>query len=163
VGTILIAVGCGALLAAARVEAGVAWISAACALIGMGLGPLATSQMLAVQHAAPETERGVASSLVPFFRALGGALGVGALGGLLSAGLHRHLGTAADAAGRLIAGHGGALPPGLTPFAVRHAIAGSLLPVFGVLLVLALVNVVVAGRFPGRAQDPAEQTPRPAA
>jgi MFS family permease len=163
VGTILIAVGCGALLAAARVEAGVAWISAACALIGMGLGPLATSQMLAVQHAAPETERGVASSLVPFFRALGGALGVGALGGLLSAGLNRHLGTAADAAGRLIAGHEGTLPPGVTPLAVRHAIAGSLLPVFGVLLVLALVNVIVASRFPGRAHDPAEQTPRPAA
>src|SRR5262249_20411746 len=54
VGTLLIAVGCAALLAAARAEAGVAWISAACALVGMGLGPVATSQMLAVQHAAPE-------------------------------------------------------------------------------------------------------------
>jgi MFS family permease len=89
VGTILIFVGCAALMAAALAEARVAWISAACALIGMGLGPLATSQMLAVQHAAPETERGVASSLVPFFRALGGALGVGTLGGLLSSGLDR--------------------------------------------------------------------------
>src|SRR5262249_48952497 len=101
VGTLLIAVGCAALLAAARAGAGVAWISAACALVGMGLGPVATSQMLAVQHAAPESERGVASSLVPFFRTLGGSLGVGALGGVLSAGLGRHLGTAADAAGRL--------------------------------------------------------------
>src|SRR5439155_1363423 len=82
--------GCAALLAAALAEARVAWISAACALIGMGLGPLATSQMLAVQHAAPESQRGVASSLVPFFRALGGALGVGTLGGLLSSGLDRH-------------------------------------------------------------------------
>src|SRR5207245_1169391 len=83
-------------VAGALAEAPVAWISAACALIGMGLGPLATSQMLAVQHAAPETQRGVASSLVPFFRALGGALGVGTLGGLLSAGLDRRLGAAAD-------------------------------------------------------------------
>jgi MFS family permease len=162
VGAILIAVGCGALLAAALVEAGVGWISAACALIGMGLGPLATSQMLAVQHAAPETERGVASSLVPFFRALGGALGVGALGGLLSSGLNRHLGPAADAAGRFIAGHQAALPPGITPSAVRHAIAASLLPIFGVMLALAIVNVVVAGRFPGRADDSAEQPLRPA-
>src|SRR6185295_8394757 len=127
-----------------------------------GLGPLATSQMLAVQHAAPETERGVASSLVPFFRALGGALGVGALGGLLSSGLNRHLGSAADAAGRFIAGHQAALPPGITPSAVRHAIAASLLPIFGVMLALAIVNVVVAGRFPGRADDPAEQPLRPA-
>jgi MFS family permease len=163
VGTVLIAVGSGALLAAALVEAGVVWISAACSLIGMGLGPVATSQMLAVQHAAPEAQRGVASSLVPFFRALGGALGVGALGGLLSSGLHRHLGAASDAAGRFIAGHAAALPPGITPAAVRHAIAGSLLPVFGVLLFLAVVNVFVAGRFPGRAEDPAEHAPRPAA
>jgi len=163
VGAILIAVGCGALLAAALVEAPVAWISAACALIGMGLGPLATSQMLAVQHAAPETERGVASSLVPFFRALGGALGVGTLGGVLSSGLDRHLGAAADVAGRLLAGHEATLPAGITPLAVRHAIAGSLLPVFGVMLLLALVNVAVTGRFPGRADDPAEQAPRPAA
>jgi MFS family permease len=162
VGTILITVGCGALLAAALSEAPVAWISAACALIGMGLGPLATSQMLAVQHAAPETQRGVASSLVPFFRALGGALGVGTLGGLLSAGLDRHLGKAADVAGRLLAGHEATLPPGVTPFAVRHAIARSLLPVFGVMLVLAIVNVAIAGRFPGRADDPADQAPRPA-
>ena len=163
VGTLLITVGCGALLAAALAEAPVAWISAACALIGMGLGPLATSQMLAVQHAAPETQRGVASSLVPFFRALGGALGVGTLGGLLSAGLDRRLGPAANVAGRLLAGHEAALPPGVTPLAVRHAIAGSLLPVFGVMLVLAIVNVAIAGRFPGRADDPAEQAPRPAA
>jgi MFS family permease len=163
VGTMLITVGCGALLAAALAEAPVAWISAACALIGMGLGPLATSQMLAVQHAAPETQRGVASSLVPFFRALGGALGVGTLGGLLSAGLDRRLGAAADVAGRLLAGHEAALPPGVTPLAVRHAIAGSLLPIFGVMLVLAIVNVAIAGRFPGRADDPAEQAPRPAA
>lgn len=163
VGTILIAAGSVGLLAAALVEAPVVWISAACALIGMGLGPVATSQMLAVQHAAPETQRGVASSLVPFFRALGGALGVGTLGGVLSSGLDRHLGAAADVAGRLLAGHQPELPPGLTPLAVRHAIAGSLLPVFGVMLVLAVVNVAVAGRFPGRAQDPAEQAPRPAA
>ncbi|HEY2944948.1 MAG TPA: MFS transporter, partial [Vicinamibacteria bacterium] len=163
VGTILIVVGCAALLAAAMAEARVAWISAACALIGMGLGPLATSQMLAVQHAAPETERGVASSLVPFFRALGGALGVGTLGGLLSSGLDRHLGAAADVAGRLLARQETALPPGVTPLAVRHAIAGSLLPVFGVMLVLAVANVVIVGRFPGRADEPAEQAPRPAA
>ncbi|PYQ15842.1 MAG: MFS transporter [Acidobacteria bacterium] len=163
VGSLLVTAGCAALLAAALAEARVAWISAACALIGMGLGPLATSQMLAVQHAAPESQRGVASSLVPFFRALGGALGVGTLGGLLSSGLDRHLGPAADVAGRLLAGRETVLPPGVTPLGVRHAIAGSLLPVFGVMLVLAIVNVAIVGRFPGRAHDPAEQVPRPAA
>jgi MFS family permease len=155
VGALVIAAGCAALVAAAVLEAGVAWISASCSLIGAGLGPVAVSQMLAVQHAAPARERGVASSLVPFFRALGGALGVGALGGLLASGLHARLGDAADAAGRFIAGHEGALPGGVAESAVRHAVAASLLPVFGVMLGLSLVNIWVTTRFPGQATDAA--------
>ena len=46
--------------------------------------------------------RGVATSLVPFFRAVGGALGVGALGGLLATGLSRRLGPEAETAGALL-------------------------------------------------------------
>jgi hypothetical protein len=51
----------------------------------------------------------------------------------------------------------------VTALAVRHAIASSLLPVFGVMMVLAVANVFIAGRFPGRADEVAEQAPRPAA
>ncbi len=90
--------------------------------------------------------RGVATSLVPFFRTTGGALGVGALGGLFAAGLSARLGASADAAGALLAG--GAAPVDAALF--RHAVERSLLPVFAVLLVLAVANVAATGAFPRR-------------
>jgi hypothetical protein len=115
------------------------------------------SQVLAIQHAAHERERGVATSLVPFFRAVGGALGVGALGGLLSAGLSRRLGGMADAAGALLVhGHAAADAPALPALELARlgaALEGALLPVFAVLLALAVVNVAVASSFPRRADE----------
>lgn len=137
-GALLIVGGFAVLLVLAHADAGVPAISAACALIGLGLGPSSISQVLAVQHAAPEEVRGVATSLVPFFRTTGGSLGVGALGGLFAAGLARRLGGSAEAAGALLT----------APF--RHAVGSSLLPVFAVLLVLSALNVAVTGAFPGR-------------
>jgi hypothetical protein len=109
------------------------------------------SQVLAIQHAADERQRGVATSLVPFFRAVGGALGVGALGALLAAGLSRRLGPAAEAAGALLAhGHRSAASA-LELRTLGAAIEDSLLPVFVVLLALAAVNVAVASSFPRHA------------
>jgi MFS family permease len=140
-GAVLIGLGFVALIAAVYLHAGVPWISGACALLGAGLGPSSMSQVLAIQAEAPERERGVATSLVPFFRTVGGALGVSALGGILAAGLARRLGAAAGAASQVLSG--GSAP------GVRDAIAASLLPVFVVLLLLALVNVLLTRRFPG--------------
>jgi MFS family permease len=155
-GALLILAGLGGLVAGAWTNASVPWISAACAVVGAGLGPSSMSQVLAIQHAAAERERGVATSLVPFFRAVGGSIGVGALGGLLAAGLERRLGAAAETAGRLLAAggaaeHGASFP--VAPAAFRVAIETSLLPVFGILVALALVNLYVAGRFPARAGE----------
>ncbi len=151
-GAILILAGLAALVAAAYWNASVPWISAACAVVGAGLGPSSMAQVLAVQNSVGERERGVATSLVPFFRAIGGSIGVGALGGLLAAGLDRRLGAAAETAGRLLASAG---EPGaaaeVAPAAFRVAIEHSLLPVFGILVALAVVNLFVTGRFPERA------------
>ena len=156
-GALLIVLGFCGLIGGGALRAGVAWISAACALVGLGLGPSSMSQVLAIQHEADERERGVATSLVPFFRTVGGSLGVGALGGLFAAGLAAHLGPAADTAGRLLA-HGSAGPagsaPGVSPAAFRVAIERSLLPVFAILLGLSLVNLVVTAWFPGKAGGP---------
>ena len=154
VGAVVILLGLAGLIAAALTGARTAWISAACALIGSGLGPSSMSQLLAIQYVAEERQRGVATSLVPFFRALGGALGVGALGAILSAGLARRFGAAADTAGRLLTGQLDAIPAGVSAAALRHAIDQSLLPVFAVLLGLALVNVFVVAWFPGRPLTP---------
>jgi hypothetical protein len=111
------------------------------------------SQVLAIQHAAAEHQRGVATSLVPFFRAVGGALGVGALGGLLAAGLSLRLGPAAEAAGALLA-RGQAAPASSASDlpALGAALEGALVPVFVVLFVLTVLNVAVASSFPRHAE-----------
>jgi MFS family permease len=150
-GAVLVLLGLAGLVAAALVNAGVAWISAACALVGAGLGPSSLSQVLAVQHEAPERQRGVATSLVPFFRTVGGSIGVGALGGVFAAGVAVRLGSGMEAASRLLAGAHGPVAtagPAIAPAVFRLAIERSLLPVFGVLLGLAAVNLFVASRFP---------------
>ena len=77
-GSLLVFTGLVALAVAAWGNASVPWISAACALVGAGLGPCSMSQVLAIQFVAPERQRGVATALVPFFRSAGGSLGVGA-------------------------------------------------------------------------------------
>ena len=83
-GAALALVGVAGLVAAALANASVAWVSAACGVIGAGLGPSSIAQVLAIQHVAPESQRGIATSLVPFFRTVGGSVGVGALGGTSS-------------------------------------------------------------------------------
>jgi len=150
-GAVLVLAGLAGLVAAALANASVAWISAACALVGAGLGPSSISQVLAIQHEAPERQRGVATSLVPFFRTVGGSIGVGALGGVFAAGVAARLGSGMEAASRLLAGpHDPAAPggPAIAPAVFRQAIERSLLPVFGVLLGLAAFNLFVASRFP---------------
>jgi MFS family permease len=161
-GAALVLLGLAGLLAGALLDAGVAWISAACGLIGAGLGPSSMSQVLATQYTAPERQRGIATSLVPFFRTVGGSLGVGALGGILASGLASRLHGGADTAGRLLAGRpeaGAALP--VAPALFRQAIERSLLPVFAVLLALAVVNLFVASGFPAEA-GVSDRAPTPA-
>ena len=146
-GALLILAGFVGLLVAARFDAPVAAISAACGLIGAGLGPSSLSQVLAIQNVVEEHRRGVATSLVPFFRTMGGSLGVGVLGGILATGLTRRMGAAAESAGSL-------LTEGHVPREMRLALEQSLLPVFAVLLALALVNLAVTSRFPDRRARP---------
>ncbi|HTD52602.1 MAG TPA: MFS transporter, partial [Thermoanaerobaculia bacterium] len=137
VGALLILLGLASLTIGALLEASVVWASASCAVVGAGLGPSSMAQVLAIQHVAPERQRGVATSLVPFFRTIGGSLGVGALGGVLAAGLALRLGPAAQEAGRLLAGVHGPAAPAVSPAAFRHAIERSLLPVFAALLAVS--------------------------
>jgi hypothetical protein len=49
----------------------------------MGMGPCSLSFILAVQHAVTWGQRGVATGAAIFFRTIGGAIGVGILGGAL--------------------------------------------------------------------------------
>lgn len=166
-GAILVLFGLAGLCAGAFWNAGVAWISAACALVGGGLGPCAIAQVLAIQHVAPERQRGVATSLIPFFRTVGGSIGVGALGGVFAAGLSVRLGSGMETASRLLAGGPAGSPeasgaPAVAPALFRQAIERSLLPVFLVLLALAAINLFLASGFPEVTTGPGEAPPKTA-
>jgi hypothetical protein len=154
-GSVAIFAALAGLVVAVEFDLPVSAISVATGLLGCGLGPVSISQILAIQQEAEERRRGIATSLVPFFRTLGGSIGVGALGGLFSAGLGRTLGGAAEGAGRALAG--GGFPAGLTEGALRIALEGSLRPVFAILLGISFVNLLAAPSFPlRRSRDAAD-------
>ncbi len=136
------------------------WISAACALVGAGLGPSSMSQVLAIQNVVAERQRGVATSLVPFFRTIGGSIGVGAMGGLLAAGCAEAGPGRGNRGPAARHGSGAAGTGAVAPAVFRLAIERSLLPVFAILGVLAVVNVFVTERFPAEAEIPAERRRR---
>ncbi len=56
-------------------------------LVGIGMGFVTLSTMVQVQKALPETNLGVATSSHQFARTLGGTIGVGICGGLVTSGL----------------------------------------------------------------------------
>ena len=137
-------------------------------LIGVGMGPTSLSFILAVQHAVSWGQRGVATGAVLFFRTIGGAIGVGALGGALAWRLSRML-TTAGAAGvdvgsalRTETHH--LLPQGVLGL-VQTSLGHSLRDVFMMMVFLALGCMVCAVWLPGRtapATSKAEQAPDPA-
>ena len=159
-GASLVLAGLAGLFVGALANFSVAWISFACGVVGAGLGPCSMSQVLAIQHVAPERQRGVATSLVPFFRAVGGSLGVGVLGGVFAAGVAARLGSGLDAASRLLAGQHAAAGATLSPELFRRSIERSLLPVFAAMLALAAANLAIASRFPEHGGE--ETAARPA-
>jgi len=153
-GALLVLAGLSGLVAAALFDAPVWVVSATCAVIGSGLGPSSLAHLLTVQHTSEEAMRGSATALVPFSRTIGGSLGLAALGGIFSAGLSARLGPGAAGAGRLLAHGGNGAPAGAVAEGLRVAIERSLLPVFGVLLALALLNIAVASRLPRSVDEP---------
>ena len=54
------------------------------AVLGLGLGATMQNLVLAVQNNAAQSDMGAASSVVAFFRSMGGSIGVSALGAILS-------------------------------------------------------------------------------
>ena len=83
-------------LAAADPASGRLPIMAAMFLLGLGLGFTSTPYLLAVQNAVPWNRRGVATSSVQFFRSIGGAIAVAALGAVLNLELAQKVGADVD-------------------------------------------------------------------
>jgi hypothetical protein len=102
-------------------------------MVGAGMGMLMQNLVLVVQNAVPHSEIGAGSSLVAFFRSMGGAVGVSALGALLA-----HKSTTSIAAGLAAAGVKGtgdqvpeisALPPAIARI-VEHAYGSGIAEIF---------------------------------
>ncbi len=126
-----------------RMEVMVAMMVAGC-----GLGFLSTPFLIAVQSAVTWGERGVATSTVLFFRTIGGAIGVAALGALFNAHLVR-------GGGGGVADANAALDPALrahlAPAAlaqVTAAIRAGLDSVYLVLAVVGALSIGIALLFP---------------
>ncbi|HEX7182566.1 MAG TPA: MDR family MFS transporter [Thermoanaerobaculia bacterium] len=120
-------------------------------ITGFGMGFTSMPYLLGPQNAVAWRQRGVATSTVQFFRAIGGAVAVAALGALFSARLHA---AAPDINPNI------ALDPALREKAspatladLSSALLHGLQGVYVVLAVLSAATLIVAWLFPGG--DPA--------
>jgi EmrB/QacA subfamily drug resistance transporter len=60
------------------------YVGASMSVLGLGLGASMQNLVLAVQNNVPQSDLGAASSVVTFFRSMGGSIGVSALGAVLA-------------------------------------------------------------------------------
>ncbi len=104
------------------------------AITGLGMGLTATTVLVTIQGAVPWNRRGVATGLVQFSRTIGGAVGVGIMGGILTA----FVGSASSAI--LDPTHPATNPAG------RADLAAGLGWIYWILFAAAAVSLVVAVR-----------------
>jgi len=130
---------------------------------GAGMGFANTALILAVQTSVDWKQRGVATASTMFFRTIGGALAVGALGGILAASLAGDPSIPAGSAGELLgADHGASLGAELLQ-TLSTALATALRFNFWAVAGLAVVAFLVGLRFPkGGARSP-DESPEPLA
>lgn len=146
-GAALGVLGC-VLLSAVNASSGRGSVMLAMFFLGLGLGFLSTPYLLAVQNAVPRHQRGVATSSVQFFRSIGGAVAVAALGAVLNAHLARTLAGDVDLNLALNPELRGGIPPDVLAELV-HALDGGLGVVYIAMVGLALVGLAVGFLFPG--------------
>ena len=82
-GMVLVVVGL-LLLSSIDETTGLARVGVFMAVLGLGLGATMQNLVLAVQNNTAQRDMGAASSVVAFFRSMGGSIGVSALGAVLS-------------------------------------------------------------------------------
>lgn len=93
------------------------------AITGVGLGLTMQNLVLAVQNTVPRAELGAASSVVTFFRTMGGAMGVSALGALMNNRVGHYL--SENLAAAHVPASGGALGGGIPDL---HKLPAPLVP-----------------------------------
>ena len=146
VGSVLIAAGVAALAVGAAFPArSAAVFVGGMVVIGLGMGPTSLSTILGVQNAVPWGRRGAATASVLFFRTMGGALVVGALGASVGLSMARRLAHAKeiDVTAALRPETHKLLTPGQLA-TVQGALGRSLRDVFLEMTALAVVSLACA-------------------
>jgi MFS family permease len=147
-----------ALLGTIREDTPYVYVAAYMAVVGAGMGASMQNLVLATQNTVPIRDMGAATAVVTFFRSLGGAVGVAALGAVLGSrvttlvtdGLAR-IGVPASAIG------GGAtsvpdpdsLPPAIRAV-IEHAYGKGVAELFLVSVPLGLVAVIAIAFMPAK-------------
>ncbi|MFF2022130.1 MDR family MFS transporter [Streptomyces sp. NPDC058171] len=130
-GGVLLTAGLG-LLGTMRHDTPYAYLALYMVLTGLGLGMMMQNLVLCTQNQVGPEDLGAASSVVTFFRSLGGAVGVSALGAVMAARVSEHTRNGLTALGpegaRL--GHGGTEGGGIPDFdalpePVRNVVEGA--------------------------------------
>jgi predicted MFS family arabinose efflux permease len=96
-GFAIAALGAAGLALVAAADLPVRWAYVALAVLGIGMGPAASSSLVASQSAAAWHQRGVVTSAIYAMRMLGGAVAVAAMGSRAAGGAERFEGIAAVA------------------------------------------------------------------
>jgi EmrB/QacA subfamily drug resistance transporter len=146
------------------------------ALMGTGMGLSIPAFLIAVQSTVERSSLGTATSMLQFSRSIGGTLGVGVMGAILSARLAAGLRAAGEAAdmteiGGLLAGGEGAVASGIVVSeGVRVAVASGIAAVFMLAFAAAVLGLIATSFAPGgqiaamshRHEPAATEAPEPA-
>jgi MFS family permease len=161
VGAIIVTVSFVALLACAAIGAPSWAITCVLAVTGMGFGPVSMAMIIAAQDAVTWQQRGTVTAAISFFRTIGGAVGIGVLGGMLNLVIRDDLARVQSSGvlpAQILDPHAReSIPPEILAGA-RDAIAHGLLYVFATMLAAAAMLVVVGLFIPNRKAKPMSKT-----
>jgi EmrB/QacA subfamily drug resistance transporter len=148
----------GTVTIAVLASRGAWWAGAGSFVVGVGMGLLNSTTIVAIQSSVPWHQRGVATASNMLMRILGNALGAALFGGLLNWRMSRWLArpelagrVSLDAVQDLI---GGAAPSGARLSAgqlslLRTGLSGSLHLVFWAIALVGAITLLAAWRIPG--------------
>lgn len=121
---------------------------------GLGMGCANTALVISVQTSVPWHERGVATASTMFFRTIGGALAVGAMGGVLNAALAADPTIPADATRQILTREGLKHIDPAVLAKLGGALGGALGTVFWIVGGMGIAAFLVSLAFPRTTPEP---------
>lgn len=154
IGSVLMLIGISA-MGTLHYDTNFALLAGYMALIGLGLGMVMQNLVLIVQNSVSVLQLGAASSTVAFFRTLGGAIGVSALGAVLGSRVTTLTNDGLSDIGVASSGTSGTIPvlselPGPVRLVVESAYGDAVGDIFLIAIPLALLTIVMVMLLPNR-------------